>query len=98
MHNRYISVTVQDMPTTSRIEKLFFDIPQLHRINTQSNQRCYDLSRRCVDLQNYQGADKRVLAIKSRLIEKDFTNNKKNLTQKQSLALVFWDTPFQRRD
>ena len=42
--------------------------------------------------------DKRVLAIKSRLLEKDFANIKKNLTQKQSLALVFWDTPFQRRD
>ena len=29
---------------------------ELHRINTQRNQRCCDLSRRCNDVWNYQGA------------------------------------------
>ena len=56
MHNQHISGTVQDVPTTSGIEKLFFNLPELHRINTQRNQRCCDLSRRCVALCNYQGA------------------------------------------
>ena len=56
MHNQHISGTVQDVPTTSGIEKLFFNLPELYRINTQRNQRCCDLSRRCVGVWNYQGA------------------------------------------
>ena len=36
--------------------KLFFNLPELHRINTQRNQRCCDLSERCVGLWNNPGA------------------------------------------
>ena len=35
--------------------------------------------------------DNRMLAVKSQLLEKNFTINEKNLTQNQSIALVFWD-------
>ena len=56
MHNQHISGTVQDVPTTSVIEKLFFNRPELHRINTPRNQRCCDLSGRCVGVWNYHGA------------------------------------------
>ena len=43
--------------------------------------------------------DKRMLAVKSQLREKNFLLlMRKNLTQNQSIALVFWDTPFQRRE
>ena len=38
--------------------------------------------------------DKRMLAVKSRLREKKRLM-RKNLTQNQSIALVYWDTPFQ---
>ena len=41
--------------------------------------------------------DMRMLAVKSRLREKNFTINEKNLTQNQWIALAFWDTTFQRR-
>ena len=42
--------------------------------------------------------DKRMLRVKSQLREKNFIINEKNLTQNQSIALVFWDTPIQRRE
>ena len=53
-HNQHISGTVQDVPTFSVIEKLFFNLPELHRINTERNQMCCDLSRRRVAVWNYQ--------------------------------------------
>ena len=56
MHNQHITGTVQDVPITSVIEKLLFNLPELHRINTHRNQRCCDLSRRCVGLWNIQEA------------------------------------------
>ena len=56
MHNQHISGTVKDVPTTSGIEKLFVNLPVLHRINSQKNQRCCNLSRRCVGVWYYQGA------------------------------------------
>ena len=79
MHNQHISGTVQDLANTSGIEKLFFYRSELHRINTQRNQRCCDLSRRCVGVWNYQETvrEKRMLAVKSRLREKNFTINQK---------------------
>ena len=99
MHNHRISGTVQDVPTTSGIKKLFVNPPELHRINTQRNQKCRDLSRRCVGLWNYQEEfEKRTHAVKSRLREKNFTINGKNVTQNQSIALASWDTPFQGRE
>ena len=51
-----ISTSQGDVPTTSGIEKLFCNLPELHRINTQRNQTCCDLSRRCFAVWNYQGA------------------------------------------
>ena len=42
--------------------------------------------------------DKRMLAINSRLRKKTFTINEKSLTQNQSIALVYWDNPFQKRE
>ena len=45
MHNQYISGTDLDVPTTSRVEKLFFNLPESYRINTQRNQRCCELSK-----------------------------------------------------
>ena len=48
MQNQHISGTVQDVPTNSGSEKLFFNLPELHRINTQRNQNGCSLSRRCV--------------------------------------------------
>ena len=42
--------------------------------------------------------DKKMLAVKSRQREKNFTIREKNLTQYQSIALAFWDTTFQKRD
>ena len=56
MQNQHISGTVQDVQTNPGIEKLFFNLPELHRINTQWNQKCCDLSRRCIGVWNYQGA------------------------------------------
>ena len=56
MNNQHISGTVQDVPTTSEIEKLLCKHPELHRINTQRNQGRCDLSRRCIGVWNYQGA------------------------------------------
>ena len=35
--------TVQGVPTTSGIENLFLNLPELHRINSQKNQSCSDL-------------------------------------------------------
>ena len=55
MNNQHISGIVPVVPTSSGIEKLFFNLPELHRIYTQRNQRCRDLSRRCVGVWNYQG-------------------------------------------
>ena len=54
MNNQQISGTVQDVPTTSGIQKLVFNLPDLHQINVHRNQRCSDLSRACVGLWNYQ--------------------------------------------
>ena len=43
--------------------------------------------------------DKRMLEVMKWLREKKFTiNEKNNLTQNKTIALVFWDTPFQRRE
>ena len=42
--------------------------------------------------------DKRMLAVKSRLREKNFTINEKKSNSYQSIALGFWDTPIQRRE
>ena len=38
MDNQHISGVVPKVPTTSRIEKLFLNLPDLHRISTQRNQ------------------------------------------------------------
>ena len=97
MHNQHISGIVQDVPTTSGIEKLFFNPPELHRINTQRNQRCCDLSRRSIGVWKYQGAVRQENACSQESTEKNVTF-KKNLIQNQSIALAFWDTPFQRRE
>ena len=56
MHSQHISWTVQDVLTSSGIKKLFFNVPELHRINTQMSQRFCDPSRRCVSLQRNQEA------------------------------------------
>ena len=45
-----------------------------------------------------QQFDKRMLAVKSRLREKNYTIMRNNLTQNQSIALDLWDTPFQRSE
>ena len=83
MHNQHTSGTVQDMPITSGIKKLFFNLPKLHRINTQKNQRCCDLSRRCIGVWNYQGQfDKRVLAVRNQLSQKNFTFSEKKINSK----------------
>ena len=42
--------------------------------------------------------NKRMLAVRTRLREENFAINLKSETQDQSLALVFWDTPFQRSE
>ena len=55
MNNQHNSGTAQDELTTSGIEKLSFNPPEMHRINTQRNQRCCDHSRQCVGIWNYQG-------------------------------------------
>ena len=56
MPNQHISRTVQDVPTASGVDKLFFNLPELLQINIQRNQGRCDLSRRCVGVWNYQGA------------------------------------------
>ena len=73
MHNQHISGTLQDVPTNSAVEKFFFSVPELHRINTQRNQMCCDLSSRCAcaGLGSYQG-----------LLEKNFTINEKTSNSK----------------
>ena len=38
--------------------------------------------------------DKKTLAVKSQPREKKYITNKKYLTQSQTKALVFWETPF----
>ena len=58
----HISETVQDVPTNSGIEKLFFNLLELLQINTQGNQRCCALSRRRVGVWNYQGAVRQEIA------------------------------------
>ena len=83
MRNQHISGTVQAVPPFSGVEKLSFNHPELHRINTQRNQRCCDLQRRCVVLWKYQGAVRQKDAsVKSRLHEKNFTNNEKKSNSK----------------
>ena len=47
---------------------------------------------------NMEQFDKRMLAVKSRLRRKNLLLLSKNLTQNQSIALAFWDIPFQRRE
>ena len=90
MHNQHFSGTVQDVPTTSWIEKLFFNLPELHRIKTQRYQRCCDLSRRCLAYGTIkEQLDKRMLAVKSRLREKNFTNNEKKSNSKQVNSVNF---------
>ena len=74
------------MPSFSGSEKLSFNHPELHRINTQRNQRCCDLLRWWDDVLFY-GATKEqcvkiMLAVKSRLREKNFTNNEKKINSK----------------
>ena len=99
LHNQHISGTVQDVPTASGIEKFFVNLPELHRINTQSNQRCCDLSRQCL----VYGTTNKQLIKKCLQSGVDYVRNilllmRKSLTQNQLIALVFWETPFQRRE
>ena len=89
MHNHNISGTAQDVPTTSGTEKLLFSLPELHRINTQRNQRCFDLSRRCVVLWNYQGAVRQENACSQSLREKNFTINEKKSISKPVDSVSF---------
>ena len=82
----------QDLPTTSGIEKLFFHVPELHRINTQRNQRCCDLSRRCIGKWNYQGAFRQENVehfVKSRQREKNFPINEKKSNSKPVDSVSF---------
>ena len=76
MHNQHISGTVQDVPTTSGIGKLFLNLSELHRINIQRNQRFVIFQD---DVLVYgttkEEFDKRMLAVKSQLHEKNFTVN-----------------------
>ena len=80
MHNQHISGTVQDVPTTSGIEKLFYNLPNcvestLKRIKGvvifQDNVLVYGTTK--------EQFDKRVLAVKSRLRDKNFTINEKKI-------------------
>ena len=86
MHNQHISGTVQDVPTTSGIGKLFFNLPELHRINTQRNQRCCDV---LVCGTTKEQFNKRMPAVKSRLRKKNFTINDKKSNSKPVDSVSF---------
>ena len=97
MHNEHMLGTFQDMKTIPRIEKLFFNLPKLHRIKAQRKQRYCDLSGRFVALWNYQGAVRHESACSHELTTRGeiYCLLWKKLNQKKLNALVFWATSFQ---
>ena len=93
------SRTVQDVPNTSGVEKLFLI---LHNCIESTLKGIKGVVIFQDDVLVYgttkQQFDKRMLAVKSRLREKNYTIMRNNLTQNQSIALDLWDTPFQRSE
>ena len=91
MQNQQISRTVQDVPTTSAIENSF-SIFQISIESTRKRIKGVVILKDDVLVYGTtkEQPDKRMLAVKSRLREKNLTINGKKFNSNQLIALASW--------
>ena len=90
MHNQHIARIVQDVQASSGPKKLFINLSELHWTNSQRNQGVVifqdDVPVYGTTKDQFQ---KRMLAVKSRLREKNFTINEKKSNSTPDSSVSF---------
>ena len=99
MHNQHFWGTVQDVPNISGIEKLIKSSKIASNQPSTESKVLWSFQTMCWWMELPKSSSKREwLQSKVDNVRKILLLMRKNLTQNQSIALAFCDTPFQRRD